>query len=216
RHGINCDDKVIAYNGNDHLANFGDIRLLYAAMDELMERHHDLFFLRTGIVIAENYQGLQFPTGPRYRDLGFVDRSLLPDLMRLSDIFIQSGNMDAFNSHRLPAKVPEYLSLGRPLIIGRAGIGSELEDGAAAMVLPHMTVAVIVERVEWLLAHPVEAGALGQKGRDFAMNRFAGKKILDDLESLYQQVSAPPTSAHPSSTAGRTKWRGVASGPPDG
>lgn len=214
--GIAADANIIAYNGNDHLANFGDIRLLYAAIENLMEQHPNLYFLRTGIVMEENYQGLRFPNGLRYRSLGFVDRGLLPDLMRLADVFIQPGNMDAFNSHRLPAKVPEYLSLGRPLIIGQAGIGAELAAAAAAVVLPHMTVAGIVERVEWLLTHPVEAAALGQKGRDFLMNRFSGEKIADDLENLYQRVCAPATSVGPSSTADRTRWRGAAFEPRDG
>ncbi len=184
--GLGARTRVIVYNGNDHAATAGDIRLLYDAVDLLIERGRDVALVRTGHVLPTNYDGLQFRPGPRCIEQGFISREQVPAVMRLADLVIQPGNADAFNSFRLPAKVPEYLSMGRPLITGAGNIGAELLREDCAVVLPHMTPQTIADAACRLLDNPTEAAALGARGRDFSLRRFKEEAIVPRLEEYYE------------------------------
>jgi len=178
--------RVIGYHGNDHGANISDTRELYEVVSEVLSQRQDVMFVRAGLVDDARYEGLTFRQTPRCQEIGFVDHKKMPDIMRLGDIFVQPGTADAFNHHRLPAKVPEYLLLGRPLIVGEGNIGEELREARAAIVLSEMTPPAIVEAVLRLLDDPAEAVAMGKRGRQFIQERFDARKVGDALEAFYE------------------------------
>ncbi len=190
RLGVSPSSSVIVYNGNDHAASSADTRALYETVQLLIERGRDMTLVRTGHVQSSNYDGLQFRPGPRCIEPGFIERAHLPAVMRLADVVIQPGDADAFNSFRLPAKIPEYLSIGKPLITSGCNIGAELAEHRAAKVLPVMSSRAMADAVEELLDHPEMAAALGARGREFAMNRFNGDTIIPALEDCYQKCLA--------------------------
>ncbi|MCE9519624.1 MAG: glycosyltransferase [Verrucomicrobia bacterium] len=188
---LHKNTQVIVYNGNDHAAAASDIRLLYDAVELLIERGRDVALVRTGHVLPTSYDGLQFRPGSRCVELGFIDLERVPAVMRLADVVVQPGDADTFNSYRLPAKVPEYLSMGKPLIAGAGNIGSELAKHACAIVLPHMTPHSIADTATWLFDHPVEAAAIGARGREFAQNRFSEIVVIPILEDYYAKLLWP-------------------------
>jgi glycosyltransferase involved in cell wall biosynthesis len=179
--------RVIVFNGNDHAAAAMDIRQLYEAMELLVERGRDVVFVRTGHVLPANYEGLQFRPGPRCIELGFVDRARVPEVMRMADVVIQPGDADAFNTFRLPAKVPEYLSMGKPLIMGSANLGIELADATAARVLPHTSPTAMADAASQLLDDVMAAKALGSCGHAFARRRFSADAVIPGLELFYER-----------------------------
>ncbi|OAI56302.1 hypothetical protein AYO49_04580 [Verrucomicrobiaceae bacterium SCGC AG-212-N21] len=185
--GISPAANVIAFNGNDHAAAAMDIRQLYDAVELLVERGRDVVFLRTGHVLPANYEGLQLRPGPRCIELGFIERARVPEVMRLADVVIQPGDADAFNSFRLPAKVPEYLAMGKPLVMGAANLGHELSAAGAGCVLPRMSPGAMAEAAGQLLDDPARAAALGARGHQFARRRFAEDAVTPELESFYQE-----------------------------
>jgi len=185
--GISGSTRIIVFNGNDHAATSLDIRQLYETLDRLLERGVDVCLLRTGHVLPANYEGLQFRPGPRCIELGFLDRRRLPDLMRLADVAIQPGGADAFNAHRLPAKVPEYLAMGKPLIMGACNIGGELAEAGAAVVLPKMSPTAMAEAVVALFEDPDAARSLSDRARRFARSRFDGGQVITKLEGFYDR-----------------------------
>jgi glycosyltransferase involved in cell wall biosynthesis len=189
--GLQPEQRVIAYNGNDHAVNALDTRSLYEAMDIVCERRPEVVFVRTGHVLDTNYEGIEIRPGPRCRELGFIERAQVPEVMRLAEVFVQPGMPDEFNRHRLPAKVPEYLCMGRPVVMGEASIGAELLSASAARILPQVSAATMAEAVIWLLDHPQEAETMGARGRQFALERFAEKNITPALESFYRKSSGP-------------------------
>jgi len=178
--------RVIGYHGNDHGANVSDTRELYEVVSEVLSQREDVSFVRAGLVDEARYEGLTFRQTPRCVELGFVDHARMPDIMRAADIFIQPGSADAFNHHRLPAKVPEYLLLARPLIVGEGNIGEELRAAEAAIVLAEMKPSAMVEAVLYLLDNPAEAQAMGQRGRQFIQQRFDATRVGDELELFYK------------------------------
>lgn len=189
--GLGEGTRVIVYNGNDHAASTSDIRLLYDAVELLIERGRDVALVRTGHLLPANYDGLQFRPGSNCVELGFIELERVPGIMRLADVVIQPGNADAFNGFRLPAKVPEYLSIGKPLVIGMCNIGVELSRRSCAMVLPHMTAQSIADAAARLLDHPDEAVAIGTQGRTFAQRRFSEAIVIPGLEEYYQKLLQP-------------------------
>jgi hypothetical protein len=197
--GISPASHVIAFNGNDHAAAALDIRQLYETVDILIERGRDVTFLRTGHVQPANYDGLQFRPGARCVEMGFIDRARVPEIMSLADVVIQPGDADAFNAFRLPAKVPEYLSMSKPLIMGAANIGIELHAASAALVLPRTRPTDMADAVEQLLRAPDYAREIGTRAREFALRRFNECTVAPALEAFYQTCldGGPPTSARP-------------------
>ncbi len=61
--------------------------------------------------------------------------SEVPGYLALADAFVQPGAPDEFNRYRLPSKLPEFLAMGRPVILPRCNIGNELSDRENAMLL---------------------------------------------------------------------------------
>jgi glycosyltransferase involved in cell wall biosynthesis len=186
--GVDPGSRIVVFNGNDHAATAGDTRRLYEAVDQLIGRGRDIVLVRTGQVIPDNYSGLSFRPGKRCIELGFLERRHIPALMDLASVAIQPGDADAFNRHRLPAKVPEYLLLGKPLIMGSGNLGPELAAHQAAVVLPEMTAAAMAAAVEHLLDHPDETTAMAERGRTFARTRFTEGGTVAALEAFYRQT----------------------------
>lgn len=175
----------------------------------LINQGRNVVLLRTGHVLPTSYDGLLFRPGPRCIELGFVERAEVPAIMHLAAVAIQPGDVDAFNSFRLPAKVPEYLSLGKPLVMGATPVGLELKQAGAAHILPQMSPRAMMKAVEELLDQPGRARDLGERGRQFAHGRFSEAVVIPKLESFYQRCL---TSADRSSTSGHTRWLGVGGG----
>lgn len=183
--GIPATASVIGFHGNDHPAVAADIRSLYEAVQILIDRGRDVVLLRTGQVMEGGRDDLPFRRGERCIELGFVDRSRIPGLIGLSSVVIQPGNADAFNAHRLPAKIPEYLLMGKPLIMGRANIAGELAAAGAALILPEVNARTLAGAVDRLLTHPADTAAMAERGRRFAVERFNREPVTAALLAFY-------------------------------
>ena len=67
--------------------------------------------------------------------LGRVDRPFLIDLLKSADVFVQPGRPGPFNDYRLPSKLPEFMAVGRPIILPATNVGLRLRPGVEAMLL---------------------------------------------------------------------------------
>ncbi|WP_113959355.1 glycosyltransferase [Roseimicrobium gellanilyticum] len=195
--GIAPTTRVVVFNGNDHAAAALDIRQLYEAVDLLIEEGMDLAFVRTGHVLPANYDGLHFRPGSRCHELGFVERGMVPEIMSLADVAVQPGDGDYFNAHRLPAKVPEYLAMGKPLVMGETNIGRELAAADAALILPGMSPRQMADAIARLLNAPTETAAMAVRGREFARSRFSRDAVIPLLERFYQKCLPAPAVTRP-------------------
>lgn len=179
---------LLGYNGNTHAANAADLNDLYSAVDILYREGLDIGMLRTGISEASMPVAYEFVKQGRHIDLGFVNRERLPSILREIDIVVQPGNADAFNAHRLPSKIPEYLAIGLPLITGVANIGAELERENAALVLQSCGAQDIAAAIRRLKSDPQLIKSISAAGKAFARRRFSAESIGPKLEAFYSHI----------------------------
>ncbi|MGE0175326.1 MAG: glycosyltransferase family 4 protein [Oligoflexales bacterium] len=179
---------VIVYTGNVHAANATEVRSLYLAVAMLNREGTPTFLVRTG----ENYLDFLGDYGrwvkPYCAELGFVDRSQIPEILALADILIQPGKADEFNKYRFPSKLPEFMAMGKPLILPAVNIGCLLKNGEQAIVLEKADAINIVEAVKKAivsqeLMHQISDGAL-----KFAREHFSWEKQSNKLKNFYWEI----------------------------
>ncbi len=68
-------------------------------------------------------------------ELGPIPWREIPGYLALADAFVQPGAPDDFNRYRLPSKLPEFLAMGRPVILPHCNIGHDLTHGENALLL---------------------------------------------------------------------------------
>lgn len=167
RLGLGPEDFVLVYHGNLHTANRGDVRALYAAVTLLRERGRRVRLVRLGYT-SRRWAWTLRPLRSGVVELGVRPRAEVPEYLRLADAFVQPGAPDEFNSYRFPSKIPEFLAMGRPVVLPACNIGLELTDGHNALLLRNGTALEIAESVERLMDDPQLRRRLGEAGREFA------------------------------------------------
>ncbi|HWL17252.1 MAG TPA: glycosyltransferase [Opitutus sp.] len=198
--GVQPHEKLLVFTGSTTFANLADVRTLLLAVRLLNDRGTPCKLLRTGINPPQYSAELAAIAGSHVIDLGFVEKPLLPHLLALADVLVQPGAADAFNDYRLPSKIPEFLSSGRPTIIPRANLAHEMQDGRDALLLDTGTPEEIAEKCLRVFQDPVLAGQLAEGARAFARRHFDLKENTAVLLSFYQRVagSVVPLFADPS------------------
>ena len=188
--GIAPGSAVLCYSGNDHYANRDDVRQLYTIVHTLNQTGSPTRLVRTGKTDPATSEGLGFDPAEFMIPLGFVDREELPAIMSLCDVFVQPGGDDGFNRYRLPAKVPEYLCLGKPIIVGPANIAAELTHGTNAWITKNGTTEEMIEACRHLLAQPELRESMGKAAREFAIERFGLAAQGPRIVSFYETTLA--------------------------
>jgi glycosyltransferase involved in cell wall biosynthesis len=188
--GFDRAHTVLFYHGNVHAANVVEMRALYEAVAILNETGTPTSLVRTG----QNHT--QFPGDlmPRVEscvlELGRIKHHHhLPDLMALADFFVQPGAPDAFNDYRFPSKLPEFFSIGRPVILPHTNLGTAVTHGRDAYVLDRADAAGIVAAVRSLRGDPELAERLARGALDFASAHFNWSRSAAQLEEFYRTIA---------------------------
>jgi glycosyltransferase involved in cell wall biosynthesis len=195
--GIDGEDHVIVYPGNVHSSNAVDMRELYAAVHELNERGRSVKLVRLGRSFVD-FLGDDREELERYVvDVPLQERREVPRYLALADVFVQPGRPDGFNTYRMPAKLPEFFAMGRPVLLPAANLGLEVEDGRQAVVLRRSDATEIADSVERLLDDPSLRRAIGQEGRRYAFARFNWAHSAARLADFYRRTLSGPPPAQP-------------------
>jgi glycosyltransferase involved in cell wall biosynthesis len=190
RLGIDPDAFLLVYQGAMHHANEREMFSLYLAVSLLRRRGHAVTLLRLG----ENWTHGIDPSFGALRDRGAVELGAvpwreIPGYLSLADAFVQPGAADEFNRYRLPSKLPEFLAMGRPVVLPRCNIGNELSDGKNALLLEHGTGAEIADRVETLIGDAGLVERLGRGAREFALSNLDWDRNTATLAAFYRQIA---------------------------
>ena len=74
---------------------------------------------------------------------------------------------------------------GLPVIATRCGGPEEIiDDGVTGWLVPVGDVAMMAERMAWLLKHPAEAMAMGAAGRELVERRFSADRARTEFRAL--------------------------------
>lgn len=184
RFHISPEQMVFCYTGNVHAANTLEVRSLYLAVAMLNRQGTPAVLMRTGQDFCQ-FLGENDRWARQYsRELGYVDRSTLPEILSLATVLIQPGRPDKFNDYRFPCKLPEFLSMGKPVILPATNIGLEMQHKQDALVLPAVNAIPIVETVELLLQDNDLYQQLSQGALNFTekyLNWQHNTKLLRDF-----------------------------------
>ncbi len=180
---------VLVYPGNIHRANAAEMAELYRALQLLKSRGRELVLVKTGKDDVPMAEMLGFePADAGVIAVGQVPRPFLVDLMKCADLFVQPGGPGPFNDYRLPSKLPEFMAIGRPIVLPRTNVGLKLRHGADALLLDSGSAEEIAGHVETILADPPLAARLGAAAQAFARRAYVwerqGRKLLDFLHQL--------------------------------
>jgi glycosyltransferase involved in cell wall biosynthesis len=199
--GIAPGDFVIVYHGTVHHANQHEMRSLYLAVKLLQRRGRPVRLVRLG---ATELGGVDPASFGALREgvveLGSVEWRSVPGYLALADAFVQPGAANDFNRLRMPSKLPEFLAMGRPVILPDCNIGHDLTDGENALLLKRGDALEVAERVERLIDDPVLAGRLAVGARRFALeelnwedNSMALARFLSEISALAAAPAGTPS-----------------------
>ena len=183
------DAAVIVYPGNVHRANAGEMAELYRAVGRLRDAGRRVVLIKTGKDDVGMAAVLGFaPAEAGVIEVGLVERSLLTQLVKCADLFVQPGAPGLFNDYRLPSKLPEFMAIGRPIILPRTNVGLRLRDGHDALLLEAGSAGEIAAKIENILDHPEVCAPMARNAQAFARRTYdwkrQGKKLLDFLRHL--------------------------------
>lgn len=190
------------------------------------EKNHELFLAAARRVNQHRPETVFLVVGDGQRrayleqwavDLGLADRVLftgnrsdVPELLSLLDVFVLSSHMEAN-----PLSILEAMASGKPAVATRVGsIPENLEDGKTGFLVPPGDAEALADRVLWLLDHPAEAAQMGRLARHHVLHHasihqtVAGYETL--LEFLYRQKVRPRSRRRSKPTASLLPCRPLA------
>lgn len=194
--GLSAEDFVLVYHGTIHYANQHEMLSLYLAVKLLQRRNHRVRLVRLGHTEFGGVDPGSFRAiADGVLELGSIVWRDIPNYLALADAFVQPGASDDFNRYRLPSKLPEFLAMGRPVILPHCNIGNDLTHGENALLLEEGNAIEIVRRIEDLLADRELADRLGRGSRKFALEQLSWKDNAAVLSKFFREtMSASPAS----------------------
>jgi glycosyltransferase involved in cell wall biosynthesis len=186
--GLSPDDHVIVYSGNAHSLNADEIRRLYDAVRLVNEGGTVLKLVRMGEDHLVDLKASEKALGRNLIRVPYLPRKEVPRYLALADVLVQPGRADSFDSYRIPAKLPEFLAMGKPVILPRANLGLTLRDHENCLLLEAGTSPEIAARIQECLSDPALCMRLGEAARKFAVERFSWTRSASVLKSFYERV----------------------------
>jgi glycosyltransferase involved in cell wall biosynthesis len=123
-------------------------------------------------------------------ELGPIPWRDIPAYLAVADAYVQPGPPDDFNRYRLPSKLPEFLAMGRPVILPHCNIGNDLVHGENALLLEQGNAMEIVAHIEKLIADRELAARLGAGARRFAAEQLSWQANAAGLADFLRECSA--------------------------
>jgi len=118
--------------------------------------------------------------------LGELPQGQLAERMRKGCVFVLPTL-----SEGLPRVVFEAMATGTPVIASRVGgIPEMVQDGINGFLVPPGDEEALAERLRWVLTHPEEVRAMGERARAFARSFFSTEAYVEGYRRLLAMAEA--------------------------
>jgi glycosyltransferase involved in cell wall biosynthesis len=85
--------------------------------------------------------------------------------------------------------IMEYMAASLPVIATDSGGNKELiEDGVSGFIIPTNDINILVDKVDWIYEHPIEARKMGENGKNILIQNFTTEKMVHDTTDLYKKL----------------------------
>lgn len=193
-HARRPSEKLIVYCGGVNRLNESEIRTLYEAVALLNEEGYPCQLLHTGppATLATFHESLPRELKEHVQHLGWLHKRELPAIMALADVFVQPGCIGPYNTYRLPSKIPQFLAMGKPVVLPATNLAHELRDGHDALFLQEGSAAEIATRCRQILDDPSLATRLGENAAATARRLFNQETNTRTLLAFYEEILRKP------------------------
>lgn len=120
--------------------------------------------------------------------MGRIEWSEIPRVLNAADVLIQPGQDDDFNAFRLPSKLPEFMAMGKPVILPRTNLGRFLAEGDCAIVLQTSCVHELAACAQALFEGPELRAHLGAAAINFARKHFSWSNSGKWIELFHRRL----------------------------
>ena len=186
--GFDGAEKVVVYHGGLNGFTRQSMIDLCQAIEIINASGIDCKLIRTGVNPINFWDELSLNARQYIQEIGVVDRKELPSILAMADIYVQPGRINPFEDLRLPSKVPEFLAMGRPVILPNVNIANLFDDGKNAMLLSTGEPKEIANACLAILENEELYTLLSKGARDFAQNNFEITAQVKKLEIAYQEA----------------------------
>ncbi len=187
--GLRSGEKVIVFTGSNTFANESEVRDLYMAVRLLNQRGMPTRLVRTGLTSPEFQEGFASRFKDIVVDLGFVAKPTLPGLLALADVLVQPGSAGPFNDYRLPSKLPEFLAMGKPVVLPATNLAISMDDGRDGLLLHSGTPEEIADACHRIFTDTGLADQLARHALSFALRHFDLNRNTQGLAAFYETTA---------------------------
>jgi len=183
---------VLMYAGTIHDANLEDFFSMLEALAIIKKKYPETVLVHCGLDFCKqnvSNKVLELRVQENLLLLGRIDFKFMHKYLSVADILIQPGRNNDFNEYRLPAKLPEYFAMGKPIIMFSAGIGKVLADRKEVLKLYRGDATELAERIEELIINEALKQELTFGARRVAEEMFDWQKNAQVLLQLYKEIT---------------------------
>jgi glycosyltransferase involved in cell wall biosynthesis len=187
-YGLKPEDRVVLFVGGlDTPHYFKGVEVLLKSFTHIPDEDAKLLIVGDGD-LRPHYTTLAENLGIKDRVIfcGRVSDELLPAHYALCDLHVlPSVTMgEAFGIVLL-----EAMACAKPVLATNLpGVRSVVADGDDGFLVPPNDHQQLANKIQHLLDHPSQRAEMGQKGRAKVENKYAWPRVIDRLESVYQEV----------------------------
>jgi glycosyltransferase involved in cell wall biosynthesis len=180
---------VLLYAGNLGLAQ-GLPHILDAAAEFKDDERVEFVLLGSGPVRDELIA--------RKKELGvdnvrFMDRVSLPEAaahMAAADALLVPLGKNPIYQQFIPSKLFDSMAAGRPVLLSVDGEARAILDAAeGGLYYPAEDGTALAENIRWLLDHPEERKAMGERGRSYARTHCTRAAQADQMIDFVEQLA---------------------------
>jgi glycosyltransferase involved in cell wall biosynthesis len=191
RYGIPNNSTVLVYTGNTHGANAREMRSLYLAVAILNREGHSTTLVRAGRDYCP-FLGPDETWARRHSiELGMTPHCDIPPLLALADVLVQPGQPGEFNDYRFPSKLPEFFSVGRPVVLPRSNIARYMTHGEHGYIVSDLNAVAIADAVRTIMEDRDLYSRLAAGAVTFFNSHLDWAISAKKLSDFYQSATNP-------------------------